>query len=254
MGPRSAARGRYNIVSSLSNLFDDLRALRTLPRVTISLMVSKTAGNDPFFERMVRGYYEEATSRHPRFPLIRNLQYGVALFRIPQRAEDYAGLVEGSARRNIKKAQRLGYSFSRIDYNQRRPQIAAIIRSTPVRQGRMPEHLMRGELPTVTDPPSSNPLHDYAYVGVVKDDQLRAYAGCMVAGELLAITDIYGHHEFLADGIVPLMLYEIVKYARARHPDARYCVYDKYFGASTTLRRFKKKFCFLPHKVEWRLD
>jgi len=241
-------------VISLATLLDDLRAVRTLPSVSISLMASKTAGNDPFFERMVRKFYEEATSRHPRFPLIRNMQYGVALFRLPERAEDYASLIEGSARRNIKKAQRLGYTFSRIDYNARREEIAAIIRSTPVRQGRMPDHLMHGEIPTISDPPSRSPLHDYVYLGVAHDDELRAYAGCMVAGELLAITDIYGHHAYMPDGIVPLLLYEIVKYARARHPDARYCMYDKYFGASTTLRRFKRKFHFLPHKVEWRLD
>lgn len=217
-------------------------------------MLSKTGGNDPFFESMVRAFFKEATSRHPRFPIIRNMQYGVALFRIPDRAEDYSKLVESSARRNIKKAQRLGYSFSRIDYNLHRLQIAKIIRSTPVRQGPMPASLMHGELPTVADPPSRNAAHDYAYVGVSKDDELRAYAGCMAAGELFAITDIYGHRDFLSDGIVPFMLYEMVKYTRANHPGARYCMYDKYFGAGATLRRFKKKFGFLPHKVDWRLD
>jgi hypothetical protein len=241
-------------VIPLADLIQDLRALRTLPRVTICLRASETDGNDPFYERMVMRFYKEATSRHPRLFLIRNMQYGVALFSIPEKPDDYFGLIDGSARRNIKKAQRMGYSFSRIDYNSNRAQIAAIIRSTPVRQGAMPVHLMTGEVPSISDPPSKSKTHDYVYVGITKENELRAYAGCMVSGELFAISDIYGHHEFQPDGIVPMMIYEIVKYARTEYPGVRYCMYDKYFGASTTLRRFKKKFCFLPHRVEWRLD
>lgn len=163
-------------------------------------------------------------------------------------------MIEASARRNINKAQRLGYTFARIDYNARRGEIAAIIRSTPVRQGPMPNQMMTGELAPIDDPPSKSVNHDYLYVGICHGSELRAYAACMVAGELFAITDVYGHHAYQADGIVPLLLSETVKYARTHHPQARYCMYDKYFGASQSLRRFKKKFGFLPHKVQWLLD
>lgn len=241
-------------MSRIADFFADVRAARTLPCVSISLMTARTAGNHPFFERMVRDFYREATRRHPRFPLIRNLQYGVALFQLPDEPADYFESLEGPARRNVRKAERLGYTFSRIDFNQRRKEIVAIIRSTPVRQGPMARELMTGEIGPVSDPPSRSTEHDYIYVGVSKGGELRAYAGCMVAGELFAITDLYGHHAYQPDGVVPLLLVELVKYARASHPQTRYCMYDKYFGASTTLRRFKRKFGFLPHKVNWRLD
>ncbi len=123
---------------SLGSLLRDLRAIRTLPKVTISLMASATAGNDPFFGRIVRQFYQDANRRHPRFPLVRNLEFGVALFELPSKPEDYLQKIEASARRNVKKAARLGYSFARIDFNARRGEIAEILSSTTVRQGRMP--------------------------------------------------------------------------------------------------------------------
>ena len=241
-------------MSLFADVIEDLRTIRDLPRVTISLMAAKTADNEPFFGRIVHQFYREARRRHPRFPLIRSLQYGVALFPLPERSEDYLKAIEASARRNVNKARRLGYTFSRIDFNAHREQIAAILRSAPVRQGAMPEHMLKGEIGKVTDPPSRTDLHDYIYVGILKDGELRAYASCMVAGELFAITDVYGHHAYQPDGIVPMLFVETVNYGRTHYPQARYCMYDKYFGAGKTLRRFKKKFGFLPHKVEWRLD
>jgi len=241
-------------VSGFADSFRDLRAVSKLPKVTISLMAARTADNDPFYEKVVHSFCRDARRRHRRFPLIRNLQYGVALFALPQKREDYLGLIEASARRNIKKALRLGYTVSRIDFNHYRSQIEAIIRSAPARQGPMPADLLTGELPEISDPPSRTSFHDYIHLGVKKDDELRAYCSCFVAGELFSLNDIFGHDAYQADGIVPLLLTETVGYAIAHHPQAKYCMYDKYFGASTTLRRFKKKFGFLPHKVEWSLD
>lgn len=241
-------------MSGLAEFFRDLKTVRKLPKVRISLMASLTAGNDPFYQQVVHSFYHDARRRHPRFPLIRNLQYGVALFPLPKKPEDYLGLIEASARRNIKKALRLGYTVSRIDFNRHRSEIAAIIRSAPARQGPMPADLMTGELPEISDPPSRTSFHDYIHIGVKKDDELRAYCSCFVAGELFSVNDIFGHDAYQSDGIVPLLLTETVGYAIANHPQAKYCMYDKYFGASTTLRRFKKKFGFLPHKVEWSLD
>lgn len=241
-------------MSGVADLLRDVQAVSKLPKVRISLMASLTADNDPFYERVVHSFYRDARRRHPRFPLIRNLQYGVALFPLPKKPEDYLGLIEASARRNIKKALRLGYTVSPIDFNRRRSEIVAIIRSAPARQGPMPVDLLTGEIPEISDPPSRTSFHDYIHLGVEKDGELRAYCSCFIAGELVSVNDIFGHNSYQSDGIVPLLLTEAVGYVIAHHPQAKYCMYDKYFGASTTLRRFKKKFGFLPHKVEWSLD
>ena len=241
-------------MSLVAQVLDGLRTVRSLPKATISLMAAKTADNHEFYQRLVQNFYADANSRHKRFPLIRSLQYGVALYPLLQRGDAYFDAIEASARRNVRKARRLGYTFSRINFNAHRAEIGAIVRSAPVRQGPMPEHMLVGEVQPIADPVSQTPFHDYFYVGVFGNNELRAYAACMVAGELFAITDIYGHAAYLADGIVPLMLVEIVRCARTEYPQTRYCMYDKYFGAGETLRRFKKKFLFLPYKVQWRLD
>lgn len=240
-------------MSVYRRLIEDCRLLRTLPQVRISLMRSAAEGNDPFFVRMVDRFYREATRRHARFPLIRNLRYGVALSEMPGSAEEYLAQVESSARRNVKKALRNGYTFSRIDHDDWLAGIAEIHRSSEVRQGPMPGELLRGTIRPLNDPPSRDDRHDYLYFGVVRDGELCAYAGCMVAGELLAIGNLYGHHARQPDGVVPLLLVQIVDYCRKHHPRVRYYMYDKYFGAGETLRRFKRKFGFEPHKVDWEL-
>ena len=122
-------------MSLVGQFLDGLKTVRSLPKASIGLMASKTAENHEFYQQLVRRFYAQANSRHKRFPLIRNLQYGVALYPLPQRVETYFEAIEASARRNVRKAQRLGYSFARIDFNQHRAEISAIIRSAPVRQG-----------------------------------------------------------------------------------------------------------------------
>jgi hypothetical protein len=239
--------------TKLSRLWADLREALSLPRLRIRLMADAARDNDPFFLQCVESYYRDSVRRHPKLPLIRNREYGIAVCVLPADHESYLRKIESSARRNIKKAQRLGYEFRRIDANEWLGDLAAILRSTDTRQGKMPDHLLAGGFAPVTDPPSRTKVHDYAYFGIIKDGHCWAYATCLVAGELINIGDIYGHDAAKADGLVPLLISEIARYALENHPTVRYFVYDKYFGASETLRRFKTKFDFLPHRVSWSL-
>ena len=91
--------------------------LRRMPSITVDLMCSDTSGNDPFFEQMTREYFASTQKRHPRFPLVKVDQYGVALLELPATFEGYFMMLEGSARRNFKKARRKGYRFREIDFN-----------------------------------------------------------------------------------------------------------------------------------------
>jgi hypothetical protein len=241
------------IPTKLPRLWTDLRAALSLPRIRIHLMADAARDNDPFFLDCVRRYHRDAVRRHPKLPLIRNREYGIAVCVLPADHEAYLRKIEASARRNIKKAQRLGYAFRRIDPNDWLEDLGAILRSTDTRQGKMPDHLLEGTIARVTDPPSRSKIHDYPYFGIVKDGHCWAYATCLVAGEMINIGDIYGHDAAKADGLVPLLISEIARYALEQHPTVRYFVYDKYFGASETLRRFKTKFDFLPHRVSWSL-
>jgi hypothetical protein len=185
--------------------------------------------------------------------LFRRLSHGVAVCVLPRQFDSYFMTIDGSARRNYKKAQRGGYEFSRIDYNSFLDDITAIRRSTDRRQGKLPEEFLSQPARPVTDPPSRSPSHDYPYFGVRREGKLYSYAGCLVAGELCMLQHIFGHAAFQSDGIVPLLIVSIAKYLLAHHPEVKYYAYGTFFGAGETMRRFKTKFAFVPHRVTWQL-
>lgn len=239
---------------SLKRVMDVVAELRALPRVTINLQCAGTVGNDPFYQRVVRDYFRDATRRHHRFPLVRNLEYGFSLHHVGEGTDEYLRSIESAGRRNYKKSCRLGYSFARIDYNDYLADVTAIHRSTPVRQGRpMPERFFTEVATPVHNPPSRTSLHDYPYFGILRDGHLHAYASCLIAGDLCSIESIYGHADHLADGVVPMMIIEMAQWVKEHHPQVRYYAYGTYYGATETMQRFKRKFDFMPHKTQWAL-
>ena len=215
-------------------------------------MVSETEGNDPFYRRAVENFYRETRRRHAKMPLVRRLRYGVAMCALPGTFDEYMGIIEASGRRNVKKAKRLGYRFEVIDFNAHLDDIAAIRTSTTVRQGRVSDELLSGRVEPCRNPPSRSRIHDYVYFGVLKERRLVAYAQCFIVGEACLLEHILGHYELLSDGIVPLLVTGIAHHCLGTYPQVKYYVYGTFFGATPTLRRFKKKFAFLPHTVKWK--
>lgn len=237
----------------LHKVLSDALSLRKLPRVKIDLRYRDTASNDPFYALLVRQFHRESRARHPRYWVIPRFAAGVALIRLPACYETYFSEIEAAGRRNCKKAMRLGYDFQRIDYNCHLSEIAAIRQSKDVRQGRVSVAFMQAPVSPIENPPSRNRIHDYPYFGVLRDGSLRAYAGCFVCGEACLLEHVFGHGEFEPDGVVPRLYCGIVEYLLANHPEVRYFIYGTYMGASETLRRFKRKFLFQPHNVDWSL-
>jgi len=232
---------------------EDIFSLRHLPHVTIDLMLRETAGNDPFFDRITREFYRSSRTRHRKMPFIGVLTHGVALCELPETADEYFMHIEAAGRRNVKKANRNDYEFQRIDYNAYLDDIGEIRRSTDKRQGKLSEAFLTEEITRCENPESTSPTHDYPYFGVLKDGKLFAYMGVLIAGELAIIEHIYGHARVQSDGVVPKMIVDAAGYLMEHHPSVKYYGYGSYFGASETLRRFKRKFKFLPHRVEWEL-
>ena len=238
---------------SMRQTFEDILSMRKLPRVTIDLMMREAAENDSFFDRITRDFYRSSRKRHRKFPLIGVLTHGVALCELPKTADEYFMLIEAAGRRNVKKANRNGYEFARIDYNEFLDDIAEIRRSTDQRQGQLDEAFLKGEVGRCENPESQTATHDYPYFGVLKDGKLFAYMGVLIAGELAIIEHIYGHAGVQSDGVVPKMIVDTAGYLMEHHRCVKYYGYGSYFGASETLRRFKRKFKFLPKRVVWRL-
>jgi hypothetical protein len=233
----------------------DVVDLFSLPRVRINLMSDKTQDNDPFYAAAVSRFYREATALHPKALFVaRKYEFGYAVCALPAEFDDYFMALDSSARGNYRKALRLGYTFSRFDYNAYLGDIRDIWMSTPVRQGVLPLKMREGAVTPIADPPSRTHFHDYPYFGAFKQGKLVAYAACLVAGELCSINDLYGHHAYMGDGVVPLVLIDVARTMGQRYRSVKYYGYGTYFGASASLRRFKTKFNFQPHRVTWQLD
>jgi GNAT superfamily N-acetyltransferase len=231
----------------------DLLEIRRLPLASINLMWEKTHQNDPFYKQIIQRYYDEAMSRHPKFPFVKKYQYGYALCKLPGRFEDYFGQLESAARGNYRKALRNGYVVKRFDFNSRLDDIREIWQSTPTRQGTLPAEIREGRVRPNTNPVSRTSFHDYPYFGVFKEEKLLAYAGCLVSGEICNLADFYGHDKYLNDGIVPLLIIEIARECYRSYPAVKIYSYGTYFGASDSMRRFKRKFLFYPHNTSWIL-
>ncbi len=237
----------------LPNLLSDALALRKLPRVKVDLRYREAVSNDPFYASLVRQFYNDSMSRHRRYWVIPRFAVGVALCRLPENYDEYFRRIEAAGRRNCKKAMRLGYDFRRIEFNNHLSDIAAIRHSKEIRQGPMSAAFLNGGVAPVSNPPALNRVHDYPYFGVLRERMLRAYAGCFICGEVCLLEHVLGHGDFESDGIVPRLYCGIVEYLLANHPEVRYFAYGTYMGAGETLRRFKRKFLFQPHNVDWDL-
>lgn len=229
------------------------RELKHLPHVSIDLMLAATEGNAPFFREVTEEFYRDAVGPHPKFPLVSRMRYGLAVCNLREIGHDYYGHLDSAGKRNIKKAQRLGYRFATFNFNDQLDAVTRIHRSSLVRQGRqIHERLLQQAIPN-NNPPSRNPLHAYPYFGIFQGDTLVAYAACLIAGELCEIQTIYGHAHYHSDGVIPMLLNAISGHLAMHHPQAIYFTYGTFYGATPSMQRFKRKFLFEPSRVSWRL-
>ncbi len=238
------------MLTRIRQLASDLKEIGKLPRVTIDLAYSATKANDPFYRDLVETFYCGATRRHPKLPLIKSLEYGVAICELPTSYDAYFMMIEAAGRRNCKKALRLGYAFEKIEFNAHLEAVRAIRTSTQVRQGQVPD-AFEGKVALVNDPPSLTEVHDYRYYGIMLEGELVAYAACFVCGEICMLEHILGHVDHHSSGVVPLLVTQIARECIESRARVKYYSYGTYYGGGTTMRRFKRKFGFRPHRVQW---
>jgi len=238
-------------ISTVNKIYNFINEYRGMEKLTINLNKEGAKNNDPFFHRMALSYYKHANGRSLRMPLVRNLEFGVALVELPDDFNDYFMAVESSARRNYKKSVRNEYSFSKFEYNDRLDDIWDIHRSAKFRQGAMPSELTDNRPSPINNGKSLTNLHDYLYYGVFDNNKLVAYLGVMLAGDLAMIGNIFGHADHQSNGVVPRALIDGADHIIKNYPSVKYYGYGTYFGASDSLRRFKRKFHFTPKRVRW---
>ena len=229
-----------------------LQQVSNLPRVRIDLMLGAAERNHPFFLKLTRDFHQSAIRPHRKLPIVGQMEIGFSVCTLG--TSPYSERLESSARRNIKKALRNGYRVSEIDFNAHLDAVTQIHQSTSVRQGKkLPTQLTALRQAPHQNPASQSPTHDYPYHGVFKNGTLVAYASCLVAGELAAIQTIFGHADHLSEGVVPLLIAHMGDNLPLAHPELKYFAYGSFYGATESMRRFKRKFLFTPHRVTWVL-
>jgi hypothetical protein len=208
-----------------------------MPSVTIAL-----GGNEAI--------YKLFSQRHPKYPLFRKKTIGVALLPINNSADGYLESVNGknSAAYYSRKAERKGYTFSKIDPNDYVDDIYAINTSKPERQGRS----MAQQYVAKVD--HYEMQENWRYFGVLSaEGKLVSYAWVPCHGQVWLLGTLLGHGDYLNDGVMYLLVTKVVleMYSEIYTSKNMYLMYDMFLGAQKGLRDFKLKCGFLPYRVRW---
>jgi hypothetical protein len=195
--------------------------------------------------------FEFFTQPHPRYKVIQNKRWGAGLFRLPERFEDYIkGKDKQTLRTNRRRSLSLGHRFDAIEPSRYLNDILAINKSLQIRQGQPmdADYLNLERLETwIKDKPEIYGVSDRYGV-------LKAYAYAPVHGEVFILSRLLGHADELENGIMYLLISEVVReMIERKHREGipLWAMYDTFFGASPGLRFFKERLGFRPYKVRW---
>jgi hypothetical protein len=195
--------------------------------------------------------YRYFTRRHPRWRVIRNKVWGVALLGIPGDRPAYDRHVSRAMRRKVHRAELAGFTFHPIKPLEHVDEILQIHRSAPERQGRPmhPDYAAEDRVRAV--------LGDTAEAFGVFDAEgvLRAYLCLRDCGEVVCIERLLGHAASLEQGTMYLLFSGVVGWLiayREQGGRARWLQYDMFSGAAPGLRDFKHFVGFRPYRVRWR--
>ncbi len=215
--------------------------MRSLPEVEVRM----------YGDERVRRTFASFTRPHPTYRLIQNKRWGVGLLELPGSFEEYLGGRDRAyLRRKRNRALARGLHFEAFAPMERLQEILLINSSAPVRQKRAmdADYLDIAELARF--------FQNKPRIYGVLDGQgaLRAYADAPVLGEVALLSRLLGHAEDLEDGIMYLLVSEVIREMielKARQGAPAWAMYDTFFGAQPGLRFFKEQLGFSPYKVKW---
>lgn len=223
----------------LTDLLRMFREIRALDKRTITMSGRPEA----------RYLYDAFTAPHPTYKIIRNKTLGVALLDLPG---DFDTFLKGPKMNDVRnkrnRATRSGHTFRAFYAPDLLEEILEVNRSADQRDGRpMPQDYFLAD--RVADYLARNPD---MYGVFSSDGRLRAYIHVEHMGEICVICRLLGHKDHLNDGIMFLMISELVRDLISNHPETKYLMYDMWMGASSGYRQFKEKNGFRPYRVKWR--
>jgi hypothetical protein len=221
-------------------LVADLRTAARMPRIDVTVSRGEATEEEAlrFFSRP-----------HPRYRIVASKAFGAAMLPLDE-FDDVDGYLATLryARRRVRRARRMGYTFGAFDPEERRSALLTIHTSLPERQG-------RAIGAAYLDPEAVYDKGPHLeYFGVSREGILVAYSQLRYAGEIVGLNRVMGHGDHLDDGIMFLLVAGVVEHVKATRPDVHYVFYDMFFGASQGLRAFKTNLGFRPHYVRWKRE
>lgn len=201
-----------------------------------------------------RDLYNYFTKPHPRYKIIKNKRWGVAIIEMPSSFELYLkGKNKQALRTNRRKSIKAGYFFAIFNPMELVPEIMDINMSSYSRQGRRMNEAYTNEAEVnkwILDKPILYGVFD-------KSDRLKAYAHVPDIGEVCVISRLLGHKDSLDDGVMYLLISEVINNIIGKIDSLsipKYIMYDTFFGANTGLKYFKERLGFEPYNINWRLE
>jgi hypothetical protein len=133
-----------------------------------------------------------------------------AMLSIPSTIDSYMYDIGDKSRNMIKKAIKLGYSYKKVIANNYIDDIINIRTSDTLRQGQaIPEYFYQRP-DNILSFDSGCALHGEEFFGIFKDNELIAYSTIFLYGELAQVNHILGHKDHLQNGVMNLLVFEII--------------------------------------------
>lgn len=261
----------YAVVDTLLNNHPELVAGGDPGPLALNLMLRDTDCN-AYCHSICQNWYEtmdDVARRHPGDNVGRiNCSFCIedgsivpvtvfngtpAMLRIPENHARYLESIGDKARNMIRKAQRHGYEYRQVDPDDYLDDVLAIRTSDPVRQGKPIPDYYKVRPVKVIDEPFCNgcEYHGEGFYGVFQGERLVAYATIFFYGELAQVNHILGHAEHLQEGIMNLLVSEMVADLIRNRPWVRAInyLYPHSSKASSGIGLFKRSIGFAPEKV-----
>lgn len=176
-----------------------------------------------------------------------------AMLRIPASHVTYLEKIGDKARNMVRKAQRQGYAYRKVNPDDYLDDVLAIRTSDPERQGRpIPDYYKVRPTRMINEPFRSGcRLHGEEFYGIFKDDTLIAYTTIFFYGELGQVNHILGHAQHLQEGVMNLLVSEMVGDVIAHRPWVRAInyLYAHQANANTGVGLFKRTIGFAPERL-----
>jgi hypothetical protein len=222
------------------------------PELTISFGRADRA--DPACTELPDQLHAKFTAPHRRHTWHGAYQDGASILVLPDTFEAYwEGPAGYGTRRKVRKAQKEGYAFERIERDRYLDDIFAINTSMAERQGReMTAAYRQRPEPFGPLPDHGCPRHQIRTYGVLKDGHLVAYTWLYQVGEMCLFSTILGHGDHLNAGVMYLLVAEALRDVIAV-AGTRYAMYNMHLSGTEGLRFFKEQMGFAPFWVNWQL-